>query len=528
MAARTGALAPLSNPTFRALWIASLGSNVGTLVQGVGAAWLMTSLATSPLLVSLVQSATSLPSFLLALPAGALADVMDRRVIVLGTNIWMAVTTAVLAALTFFGAMSPALLLAFTFLLGLGSALGTPAWQAMLPELVTREELPAAVALNSAGFNLARSIGPAIGGLAVAWLGTGSTFALNAVSYLGVIYVVARWQRTASVADLPAERMGGAMRVGLGYVRHAPELRAVLARTALFMAFASAIWALLPAVARYELAMGPTGYGILLGCLGLGAVLGAVVLGWLRERVSTNRVVLGASLAYALSTVVVARVPNVWVVAPALFVTGLAWLCCMSSFNTHVQVGTPLWVRGRALAIYLLVVFGGMALGGALWGAVAQHAGLPMALELAAGGLVLGLLGARRYPLAEPTADLDPSHHWPEPELYASPRPDDGPVFVVVEYRIDPAQAPAFKAALGELRRLRLRDGAQRWTLLHDIAVPERYLESFSTRTWAEHVRQHHRVTEADRLIEARAAAFHQGDGPPLVSHLLATPPPRS
>jgi MFS family permease len=521
MAVRTGAFAPLGNPTFRSLWIASLGSNLGTLVQGVGAAWLMTTLANSPLLVSLVQSATSLPAFLLALPAGALADVMDRRMIVLASNIWMSVVTALLAALTIFGGMSPGLLLGFTFVLGLGSALGTPAWQAILPEIVPREQLPSAVALNSAGFNLARSIGPAIGGLAVAWLGTGSTFALNALSYLGVIYVVARWRRQALTADLPAERMGGAMRVGLSYVRHAPDLRAVLARTALFIVFASAIWGLLPAVARYELAMGPTGYGVLLGCLGLGAVLGALVLPRLRDALGNDRLVVAGTLVYAGSTAVVALVPSMWAVAPALFVTGLAWLACMSSFNTQVQTGTPLWVRGRALAIYLLVVFGGMALGSAVWGAVAEHLRLSLALLAAATGLLAGLVAAARFPLQEHVLDLDPSFHWADPELYAEPRPDDGPVFVVVEYRIDPAEAPAFRAAMQELRRLRLRDGSRRWSLLHDVAVPERYLETFTTRTWAEHMRQHARITAADRAVEERARAFHRGDGPPVVSHLL-------
>jgi MFS family permease len=309
--------------------------------------------------------------------------------------------------------------------------------------------------------------------------------------------------------------------VGLAYVRHAPELRAVLVRTAAFILCASAIWGLLPAVARYELAMGPMGYGVLLGCLGLGAVLGALVLPLARERLSNDRLVVLSTVTYALSTAVVALVPHVWAVGPALFAAGLCWLSSMSSFNTQVQTGTPLWVRGRALAIYLLVVFGGMALGGAVWGAVAEHLGLAAAIGLASAGLLAGLAATPRFPLREQQPDLDPSGHWPEPEIHAEPAPDEGPVVVVVEYRIDPATAPAFRDAMEALRRLRLRDGAVRWSLLHDAAVPERYLETFTTPTWADHLRQHARVTASDREVEERARTFHLGDTPPAVSHLL-------
>ncbi len=512
---------PLGQPVFRALWLAAVTSNIGTLMQNVGAAWLMTILSNSPLMVSLVQTSTTLPMFLLALPAGALADVIDRRKVLLFTQTWMLAAAAGLGIITLAGLTTPGLLLVLTFALGAGAALNAPSWQAIIPELVSGPQLLSAVALNSAGFNVARAIGPALGGLVVAAAGAGIVFLLNAASFLGVIAVLFSWKRRPHESLSPAEGMREALWAGVRYVRYTPALRALFLRAAIFAFFAAPLLALLPLFARQELSVGSAGYGVLLGAFGIGAVLGALILPALRHKLSPDFSIHAGALVFAGMLVAIGQFRNFVLANLFMLVAGGAWLVVLSIFNTTVQVIVPSWVRGRALASYLLIFFGGMAAGSFLWGAVAEFAGIPRTLFGTAAGLVVGFLLAYRFRLVVREEDLRPSRHWPEHNR-AEPDPERGPVLMTVEYRIDPKNSGDFIGELRELGRLRRRDGAMNWRAFQDPAVPGRYMETFMVASWAEHLRQHERITAADRLIEQRVRSFHLGPEPPSVSHFVS------
>lgn len=519
---RVSAWRPLRQPLFRALWTAAVVSNVGTWMQNVGAAWLMTSLTSSATMVALVQAATSFPVMLVALPAGALADIVDRRALLLVTQGWMLCAATLLGILTIVGATTSWVLLALTFALGLGAALNAPAWQAIIPEVVDRPQLRAAVTLNGVGYNIARAIGPALGGIVVAAAGAGTAFALNAVSFLGVMAVLYRWRQRAGDTQLPTEDVRGAIRAGLRYVRFAPGLRAVLIRTGVFIVGGSALWALLPLVAREELGLNATGYGVLLGCLGAGAVLGAAFLPRIEAKLSTDRLLLVATLLFASATATPSYSRNFLVVCVAMLLGGIAWMASMSTFNVGAQVTVPAWVRARALALYGLMFQGGTAFGSALWGMVAERTSVPHAMLWAAATLIAGLASMIPYRLKlDEEIDLAPALHWPEPKTLTPPPPEAGPVLVTVEYLIDPARARDFITAMQALKELRRRDGAYRWGLFSDPTNPKRFLETFVVETWAEHMRQHERVTMADREIEDMARRFHTGKNPPVVSHLV-------
>lgn len=514
---------PLRLSLFRALWLAAVASNVGTWMHNVGAEWLMTTLAPTPIMVALMQTAENSPTFLLALPGGALADIVDRRRLLIFTQTWMLVAAVALGVLTLAGWTTPWVLLALTFMLGLGAALNAPAWQAIVPELVPREELPVAVSLNSVAFNIARAVGPALGGLLVAAIGSWAVFFLNSLSFVGVIYVLYRWRREAVESISPTERVVGAMRAGLRYARHAPELRAVLARTVVFVSCASALWALLPLVASRELGMGALGYGVLLGGLGAGAIVGAVVMPKARHALSANMMVGCGTLLFAAATAAVAYLHAFALLCAAMVFGGVAWMTTMSCFNIGVQTVVPEWVRARALAVYLLSFFGTMAAGSAVWGLVAERAGIPLALVCAACGLVVGLAAAPLFPLrAGEGLDLNPSLHWTEPNPVSEIHPEHGPVLVTVEYLIDPERAEEFADAMRDFERILRRNGATRWGLFADPARPGRYLETFLVESWAEHLRQHARVTNEDRTVNERVRSFHLGDAPPVVTHLVA------
>lgn len=522
---RASAFTPLSQPLFRALWIATIASNVGTWIQDVGAAWLMTTLAPSAVMVALVRAANSLPLFLLALPAGALADVIDRRRLLLFSQAWMLAAAAALGVLTLAGLITPGLLLALTFALGVGAALNAPAWQAIVPEIVPQSQLREAVSLNSLSVNLARAIGPAIGGLLIAATGPAATFLLNAVSFFGVILVLYRWKRVPNESVLPAERMMGAMRAGLRYVRHAPRVQVVLLRSAVFVLFASALWSLLPVMARFELGRGPAGYGILLGFFGLGAVAAATVLPRLRHHWTLDRVVGTATAIFALVVLALAAIHGVGATELAMTIAGAAWLTVLSSFNASLHALVPGWVRGRAMAFSILVFFGGMATGSVLWGSVAATMGVRSALAIAGVGMLVGLAATTRYRLRGGKGlDLSPSVHWPAPVAFAAPQPDQGPVVVTVEYSIDPARRADFVRAMRRVRRIRRRDGAISWGLLGDVADPARFVETFVVESWLEHLRQHERVTVSDRAVLDRARAFHVGATPAPITHFLLEP----
>ena len=514
---------PLEQPVFRSLWLASVVSNIGTWMHTVGATWLMTTLTKSPLLIALLTTMGSLPIFLVGLPAGALADVLDRRRIVLLTQMWMLVVATVLAVLSFTGLIAPWLLLALTFLLSLGSALSIPAWQALMPELAGKEQLPAAVALNGAGFNLARAIGPALGGTIVAAAGPSAVFGLNALSFLAIIWVIYRWRRPTSETQAVPEPVVSAIQAGGRYARHARELRAVLVRTAASIAGASALWALLPVVATQDLKLGALGYGVLLGSIGFGAVAGVPLLARLRAAYSLDWIVTAMTLVFVLTTLTLGYVHNVWVLNGAMVLTGVAWLILTSCLNVAAQTIVPAWVQARALGVYLLVFQGCFAAGSAGWGALAGRVGNGRALLYAALALGFGMLTVLRWRLRSgEELDLSPSQHIPAPETVVDPAPEDGPVQVRIEYRIRDGAEEDFVAAMEEVRLIRLRDGAFRWELFCDPAEPQRFVETYEVASWAEHLRQHERATVADQAVEQQALAYQEAGRSPVVEHLIA------
>jgi MFS family permease len=521
-AAGPGPWAPLRSPVFRALWVAGLASNVGTWMQNVGAAWLMTSLAPTPFWVSMVQAASSLPFFLLAIPAGALADVVDRRRLLLAALAWLLGCTALLAGLALADLVGPGGLLALTFAIGVGATFVTPAFLAILPELVEREQIPAAVSLNGISMNLARAVGPALGGMLVATAGVGFAFVANALSYLGVIGAIARSRRPKQEGRLPPEDLIGAMRAGLRYVRHSQPLQLVLIRVAVFVLPGSAIWALLPLYAREQLALGPAGYGVLLGFFGAGAVAGGLVLPALRARLGPQRITTLSALGYAAAMIVLGALPTLPAAAGALVVAGAGWLALLTTLNAAAQMTLPAWVRARGLSVYLLVLFGGLAIGSAAWGAGAERIGVPATFEIAGAAVAVSRLFVWRLRLPEGAGpDLSPAPRWPDPQLGTAVAADRGPVLVTVEYAIDPAEAEPFARAMRVLGEIRLRDGAIRWGLWGDAAAPGRYLESFVVESWLEHLRQHERMTAADREVQRIARIFHRAEGEPRVTHYV-------
>ena len=492
-------------------------------MQDVGESWLMTSLTLSPVLVALVETAGSLPVVLAALPAGALADIVDRRRLLIVMQVWMSMVAVVMGAMAVTGRMTPGRLLSLTFLLGIGSAVSNPAWQAITPDLVPSEDLPAALSLSGVAVNIARAIGPAIGGFIVAASGPWAVFFLNAVSFMAVFVVVYRWEPPPRRSTLPSEDIIGAMRAGTRYLRHSPELQTVLIRCGVFIICASALWALLPQQARRGLGLSSFGYGVLLGCLGSGAIVGAWLLPRLRERFTINQLTIGGTILFALAAVALAYIRSFPLLALALAIGGVAWIAVLSSLNVAAQTATPAWVRARVMAVYLLVFTGGLAVGSAIWGFVAARFGISSALLISAIGLVLGLTTIWRYRLsARKNASLAPSLHWPQPVMLIETEPSDGPAITSVEYRIDPEKAGEFLEAMREMRRIRLRDGAIRWNVLRDSADPQRYVEIWVTESWGEHLRQHERITAQDRDIERRAQSFHLGPQPPKTIHFIA------
>lgn len=515
---------PLANKVFRAIWIATVVSNIGTWMHDVGAGWLMTSLSTDPLMVALVQAATTLPMFLLALPAGALADIVDRRKLLIGAQMFGLTAAAILALCTFLGLTNAWILLALTAAISVGAALSAPTFQAIVAELVPRPALQQAVALNSLGVNIARAIGPALGGVIIAAAGTGAVFALNAVSVLGVITVLWRWRRDAAERRLPAEHFLGAMRAGLRYAMRAPELKTVLIRSVGFFVFASALWALLPIIARRDLGLGPAGYGGLLTFMGLGAIAGAILMPRLRGKLGANRTTVAASLFLAASMAGLSQANGFATAAMALGAGGFAWIAMMASLNGGAQASSPGWVKARALAIYLLVFQGSMTAGSTLWGSVAGQIGVPLTLLGAAGLLAaVTLVLAMLYPLdGMAKLDLAPSLHWPAPLIDGEVEHDRGPVLVTIEYRVDPARVPDFFAAMQDMHRIRRRDGAIHWGVYEDAAEPGLVLETFTVESWLEHLRQHERVTNADRVQQDAVRAFQREDSPPVVRHLIS------
>ncbi len=511
-------LSPLGFPTYRAIWVATLASNFGGLIQAVGAAWMMMTLTPSADMVALVQASTTLPIMIFSLGAGALADNFSRRSVMLTAQFFMVTVSVALAVAAWMGLLTPWALLGFTFLIGCGTALNNPSWQASVGDIVPREHLPAAVALNSVGFNLTRSVGPAIGGAIVAAFGAAAAFAVNAMSYVALITVLVRWRPDLPERALPRERLGAAMGAGLRYVAMSPNILKVLVRAFLFGLTAISVLALLPLVARHLVQGGPLVYGGLLGAFGIGAVGGAFLTGRLRERVSSEAIVRIAFAGFAVCALGLAYSPNPWTSGLATLIGGACWVLALSLFNVTVQLSTPRWVVGRALALYQTAAFGGMALGSWLWGTIAESHDSPTALIAAAAAMLLGGAVGLLLPLpGRADLNLDPLNRWEEPRVAIDIRSRSGPIQIEVEYRIAEADVPQFLALMAERHRIRVRDGARHWALQRDLGDSASWTESYQTPTWLDYVRHNHRRTHADAGVTDRLRALHQGETGPVV-----------
>jgi MFS family permease/quinol monooxygenase YgiN len=475
------------------------------------------------LIVALVQAVSTLPICLLAIPAGALADIFDKRKFLIAVESLTTAVSAVYAAMVSLGMAAPGNLLLFTFLIGAAGALTVPAWQAVVPLLVPKDDLPAAIAANSVGVNISRALGPALGGVTIAGLGIAAPFWINAISNLGVVGALLWWRESKRASTLlPAERFGQAMRVGLRYARHNRHLRATLMRAVGFFLFASAYWALLPLVARQQIAGGPGLYGVLLGAIGAGAVGGALFLPWLKSKLGPDRLMAVGALGQALAMVLYGLAREPATALAASVIAGASWIAALATLGVSAQVAVPDWVRGRGLALYTTVFFGCLTLGSMVWGEVAVWLGLPAAHFLAAAGAVAAIPLTWRWKLQTGAGvDLTPSMHWPAPLTAQDIERDRGPVLVTVEYRIRPQDRDAFLEAIVKLEHGRRRDGAYAWGIFEDTAEEGRMVETFLLESWMEHLRQHERVTEADRLVQEAVHRF-QISGAPKVTHFIA------
>jgi MFS family permease len=515
-----GLARPLRVPIFRRLLIADLVSDIGTFMQNVGAAWLMVSLRAGPGYVALIQTASSLPYFLLALPAGSAGDIFDRRRLILYTETWMVGVALILAVLTMSGLTSPWLLLALTFALSAGDAFENPTWRAILPELVSKDDLAAASALNGIEFNLARAVGPAIAGMVIAAAGLATAFVANVVSFFGVILVVAKWKRPIRDRTAPAETLTGATAAAVRYVRNSPAILTVLARTGVVMFFSSTLFALLPSVAK-SVNNSAIGYGVLLGCFGAGSIGGALIMQRLRARFSTEMIVSAGVAIVGVGIIAIARLHSLSALAPVILVSGAAWVLFISLINALVQNLAPDWVQARVLAIFSLVYMGSFALGSALWGGVAQRRGIGLALIYSGFGTVGSVMLALFARLPDSTADLTPWNHWRVPVIVKEVGAEflEGPVLVTIEYSVVLGREAEFIEAIRKYARTRRRDGAYQWGIYRDTEVANRFVEIFLVHSWAEHLRQHERQTKADRDVEQRVSSYVAGE--PKVRHLL-------
>lgn len=519
---QTSSLAPFRHRIFLVVWVASLASNFGGLIQSVGAAWLMTSIGASADLIALVQASTTLPIMLFSLMAGAIADNSDRRKLMLASQFFLLAVSVALTLCAYFGLLTPWLLLAFTFLVGCGTAFNGPAWQSLVGEMVPRSDLPAAIALNSMGFNIARSVGPALGGIIVATIGAFAAFAVNAISYLGLIAVLARWQPARPPRVLPPESLGSAMAAGIRYVAMSPNLSVVLVRGAVFGIAAIAVQALMPLIVRDLIKGGPLTYGLLLGAFGVGAVGGALLSTRLRQALSLEALVRMAFISFAFCATVAGLSPFALLTIVAMALGGASWVLALSSFNATVQLSSPRWVVGRALALYQMATFGGMALGSWIWGMAAERYGTGNALLIAAGVLMAGAALGLRLPLPElKTLNLDPLNRWTEPHIAADILPRSGPVVITIEYTIREADVVAFLTVMAERRRIRRRDGARHWTLLRDLENLEIWIERYHNPTWLDYVRHSQRITQADAAVGERLRELHQGPDRPRVRRMI-------
>jgi len=516
------ALAPLSVPVFRLLWSTWLTANLCMWMTDVAAAWTMTTLTSKPIWVALVSSASTLPVFLLGLPSGALADILDRRRWLMATQFWLAATAVVLCAVTALGLMTAPLLLVLVFANGIGLALRWPVFSAIVPELVPRAQLASALALNGVAMNLSRIVGPLVAGALIASAGSVWVFALNAVLSLLSGLLIMRWRHEHRPSPLGQERLLSAMRVGVQFVRQSPRLRAVLLRVSIFFLHSTALLALLPLLAR-GLAGGDAGtFTLLLACMGAGAIVAVLALPRLRQGFGRDGLVVGGTAVQSAATAIMAIAPSAWVAVPAMVAAGMAWITVANSLSVSAQMALPNWVRARGMASFQMAIMGSSALGAALWGQVATVGSMQTALfSAAASGVLLMLLAVRFVrDSGEEDADMSPAEAgWAAPPS-GTPL-DTGHVVTTVEYRVDPSRADAFAEVMQETRRVRLSEGAIGWELLRDVAEPARFVEEIVDESWTEHLRRFQRATAADIALRERRLAFHQGDEPPVVTRFV-------
>ena len=515
--APASAWAPLRIPVFRLLWGTWVTANICMWMSDVAAAWMMTSLTSSPIWVALVQTASTLPVFLLGLPSGALADILDRRRYFIVTQFWLAGTAALLCVAVLFDLITPPLLLALTFANGIGLAMRWPVFAALIPKIVPRHQLPSALALNGVAMNASRIIGPIVAGALIASAGTAYVFVLNATLSVMAGFVVMRWRRAHVPSPLGRERLISAMRVGWQFVRESAPLRGVFLRVTLFFFHSTALLSLLPLLAQRLAGGDAATYTLLLAAMGAGAIVTTTVLPRLRQQLTSNQLVLAGTLLQSLTTVVMAFAPNIYVAIPAMMLAGMSWLCTANTLSVSAQMMLPDWVRARGMSMYQMAIMGGSALGAAIWGQLATITTLTASLVVAAlTGAMAMLIAARRLTNRGLQEDLTPSRAFKVP--VAETPPSAGHVVATIEYLIDPARAAAFVALMQDSRRSRLRQGALSWELLHDMGEPGRYLEQIVDESWTEHLRRFDRITAADVALRDRKLAFHVADGPPVVT----------
>jgi MFS family permease len=516
-------LGPFRYASFTALWIATIVSNIGGWMYSAASGWLMTNLSPDPLTVSLVQVAATLPMFLLAIPAGAVADLVDLRKFLVGTELAIAVISAAFALIITLDIATPGNLLLFTFLNGVVGAMQAPAWQAVVPQLVPRENLQGAIAANSVGINISRAVGPALGGVILAKFGFAVPFWLNAVSYLGMVGVLFCWRPPQhGRRHLPVEQFGSAIRTGFRHTKNNPHLQATMIRGAAFFLFATAYWALLPLIAREQIAGGPELYGFILAVIGIGAVGSAFALGWLESKLGADWLVAAGTIGTAIAMALfgVARGPAMALLASV--VAGAAWTVAVATLNVSAQVALPDWVRGRGLAMFVTVFMGAMAAGSAIWGQAGSMVGLQAAQFIAAAGAIAAIPLTWRWKLGTGTdVDLTPSMHWPDPIVTHDVERHEGPVLVTVEYRIDPRDREQFLATMDQLGYERRRNGAYGWGVFEDSASEGRMLETFLVESWLEYLRQRERVTQADRTLQDLVNQFHTEGSEPKITHFV-------
>ena len=515
---------PLQNRVFAMLWLAWMTSNICMWMSDVAASWMMTSLSNSPIMVALIQTASNLPVFLMGLPSGALADIVNRKKYFVITQIWLAGVAALLCFFTFVGSLSAELLLVLTFMNGIGLAMRWPVFAAIIPDLVNREQLPAALAFNGMAMNASRIIGPLVAGALIASAGTEYVFALNMVLSLAITVIIMQWKYQADVSTLPGERFLGAIRVGIQYVKSSSRMRAVLIRIFLFFVQSSALMALLPIIAKEHFSGDAGTFTLLLSSLGFGAVISGAQLPWLRLRFDRNQLVFMGQVILSASAIGVVLAPNLWIAAPLMMINGAAWIITANSLSIAAQFALPSWIRARGMSIFQMSLMGGSAIGAAVWGKLADSTDVTVSVICGSIFGFIAVLGTNHLKIEGGTEeDLTPvcpiEHAIPDRNIDH----DEGPVMISVEYQIDPNHMQEFKKLMKQSKNARLRQGAMSWSLFEDAEKEGKILEYFVFETWADYLRRFDRFTTNDLNLQDERFSFHLGDTAPIITRRVAS-----